>query len=177
MNFCNNDIIMNTHAGSLVTILFTAVAFGLFVFSYPSFALAAVGATCTTNAQCNASAGEYCDKITATSDGECRLASPSSPSTPGNQNDVSGGGKLFNPLKATSLEGLLVDILAFIARLGFIVVVVMIIWVGFMFVKAQGNPSEIETAKKALLWTIVGGLILIGAQAIAMLVQATAASL
>lgn len=170
---------MNTHTTSFVSVLFSVMAFSIFVFSYPSFALAAVGATCTTNAQCNTSAGEYCDKITATSDGECRLASPASPSTPsesGNQN-VSGGGKLFNPLKATSLEGLLVSVLAFIARLGFIVVVVMIIWVGFMFVSAQGVPDKISKAKTALFWTIIGGLILIGAQAIAMLVQATASSL
>ena len=53
----------------------------------------------------------------------------------------------------------------------------MIIWVGFMFVAAQGNSEKISKARTALLWTIIGGLILIGAQAIALLVQATASSL
>lgn len=81
---------------------------------------------------------------------------------------------LINPLKAgTSLEGLLNDILAFVIRIGTVVIILMIVYVGFKFVTARGNPGEIEDAKKALLWTVVGALILLGAQAIAIGLEAT----
>lgn len=91
--------------------------------------------------------------------------------------DTTGSGKnvtLFNPLKAgTSLSSLLSDILAFVIRIGVIVVILMIVYVGFKFVMAQGKPGEIEAAKKMLFWTLVGALILLGAQAIASAIQAT----
>ena len=75
---------------------------------------------------------------------------------------------LMNPLKAgTSLEQLLMDILAFIIRIGTIVVIFMVVYVGYMFVVAQGKPEEIKKARTALLWTVIGALILLGAQAIA----------
>ncbi len=34
--------------------------------------------------------------------------------------------------------------------------IIMIIVSGFLFVTAQGDPSKISTAKKSLLWAIVG---------------------
>lgn len=144
---------------------------GFFIFT--GAVLAAVGASCSSNVDC--STGEYC-MTTTSGAGTCQLVSPAQPTTPAGTSSGGGTG-LFNPLKANSLEGLLADVLAFVARLGFIVVVVMIIWVGFMFVAAQGNSEKISKARTALLWTIIGGLILIGAQAIALLVQATASSL
>lgn len=81
--------------------------------------------------------------------------------------------QLQNPLKADSLEEFLTDILEFIVRLGTLVVIVMIVVVGFMFVNARGNPEAIKTARQALLWTLVGAVILIGAQIIAEAIKAT----
>lgn len=91
------------------------------------------------------------------------------PTTPG-----TGSGQLFNPLgTGASLPGLISAILAFVVRLGAVVVVVMLVYVGFLFVTAQGNETKITAARSALLWTLVGGLILLGAQAIALAIQAT----
>ena len=85
---------------------------------------------------------------------------------------------LINPLKSgTSLTGLLSDILKFFIEIGAIVVVLMLVFVGFKFVAAQGNAGEIEKARGMLLWTVIGALILLGAQAIAMGVQATVSAL
>ena len=82
--------------------------------------------------------------------------------------------KLINPLKAgTSLDSFLNDILAFVIRIGTIVVILMVVFVGYKFVVAQGKPGEIEEAKKMLLWTVVGALILLGSQAIAISLKAT----
>jgi len=49
----------------------------------------------------------------------------------------------------------------------------MLVYVGYLFVTARGNDTKLTTAKSALLWTVVGALILLGAEAIALAIQAT----
>lgn len=78
---------------------------------------------------------------------------------------VSNGG-LYNPLGTTDLWTLVNAILAFIIKVGAVVIVFMIVYVGFMFVTARGNESKLGAAKQALLWTIVGAVVLLGAQVI-----------
>lgn len=97
----------------------------------------------------------------------------SAPTQPG----PGGGVTLINPLKAANLSDFLTGILAVIIKLGAIVVVIMLVFVGFKFVTAQGNESKISEARQALLWTIVGALILLGAQAISLGIQATVTAL
>ena len=58
-------------------------------------------------------------------------------------------------------------------RIGAIIVVLMVVYVGYKFVVAQGEPGKISEARQMLLWTIVGALILLGAQAIALAIKAT----
>ncbi len=69
------------------------------------------------------------------------------------------------------------SILSFIVRIGAIIVVLMLVFVGYKFVAAQGNESELREAKSMLLWTVIGALILLGAQAIALGIQATVQAL
>lgn len=68
-------------------------------------------------------------------------------------------------------------ILEFVIRIGTVVVILMLVYVGYLFVIAQGVPGKIEEAKKALLWTIVGALILLGSQAISLGIKATVQAL
>lgn len=85
---------------------------------------------------------------------------------------------LINPLNAgISLESFLVNILQFIVRIGAIVIILMVVFVGYKFVAAQGNSTKIEEARTMLLWTIVGALILLGAEAIAKGICATVQAL
>lgn len=51
--------------------------------------------------------------------------------------------------------------------IGSVIVVMMIIWAGFLFVTAQGNESKLADAKKAFTYSIIGALILLGAWVIA----------
>lgn len=88
------------------------------------------------------------------------------------------GGGLENPLKdIDSLEDLLNAILEAVVRLGSIILVIMIVYVGFKFVVAQGNEEKLQDARNALVWTVIGGLILLGATAISAVIQETAGSL
>lgn len=38
---------------------------------------------------------------------------------------------------------------------------------GFLFVKARGNPEELSTAKRILMYTLVGAALVLGAKVIA----------
>lgn len=50
---------------------------------------------------------------------------------------------------------------------GIPLLVLAIIYAGFLFVKAQGNSGELEIAKRTLMYTIIGGVLLLGAFVIA----------
>jgi hypothetical protein len=97
----------------------------------------------------------------------------------GNPPDGGGSGTtLINPLKGgTDLKSFLLSIIDLIIRIGAIIVVLMIVFVGFKFVTARGEPGAITEAKKALLWTLVGALVLLGSKAIALAIEATVAAL
>lgn len=83
------------------------------------------------------------------------------------------GGRLLNPLTFDSVEEFFVEFIRLLVRVGFIIVTVAIMIVGFMFVTAQGNEEKLRKAREALLWTLVGAVILLGAEAIALVIQTT----
>jgi NADH:ubiquinone oxidoreductase subunit 6 (subunit J) len=80
----------------------------------------------------------------------------------------------FNPIKQTSIYGLIGAVLQFVVKIGAVVVVFFIIYAGFQFVTAQGNEEKISSARKSFMWTIIGGLILLGAMTLSGVVCNTA---
>lgn len=88
--------------------------------------------------------------------------------------DTSGGSVgLQNPIQATSITALLASILDFIVRLGLPVIVVAIIYSGFMFVVARGKPAELEVAKKNLVYVMIGAAIILGAKVLSVVITGT----
>jgi len=89
--------------------------------------------------------------------------------------DLSGGsGKIVNPIpKISDLTGLIKTILEAVVKIGIPIVALAIIYCGFLFVKAMGKPEEIKKAKDALLYTVIGAAILLGAWTIAQLISDT----
>jgi cytochrome bd-type quinol oxidase subunit 2 len=71
-----------------------------------------------------------------------------------------------NPIKAESIAGLLADLLKFFVRVATVVCVIGIVWSGFLFVKAQGNEEELKRAKRAFFYSLVGTLLMLGAEVI-----------
>lgn len=57
------------------------------------------------------------------------------------------------------------------------IVVLMVIYAGFLFVTAQGNVEKLTTAKRAITYALIGAVILIGAEAIAIFIQNTVDSM
>lgn len=106
------------------------------------------------------------------------LGGPTQGSNLGGSDCGGGSGALQNPLKnICSLPDLLYAILDAVTEIGAIILIVMLVWVGFLFVVAQGRPEEISKARSALIWTLIGGMILLGARAIAEVIQATVTKL
>ena len=58
-----------------------------------------------------------------------------------------------------------------------VAVTMWIIWAGFQFLTAQGKPAEIQKAQQNLLWSLIGAGILLGAVAIARVVENTVRAL
>jgi hypothetical protein len=83
--------------------------------------------------------------------------------------------QLTNPLNGyNDLPSLIAAILNnIIEPLAAVAVVVMIIYSGFKYLTAQGNPGEIKKANEGLLWVLVGAGILLSAAAISAAVQGT----
>ncbi len=77
-----------------------------------------------------------------------------------------------NPLGAgnNSVEAVLAKIMKLVVTLGTIVVVFFIIYSGYKFVTARGNPAEVTKAKDIFFATVIGGAILLGADVIATVV-------
>jgi hypothetical protein len=66
------------------------------------------------------------------------------------------GFNIENPVGATDLMDVIEKVTTAIRDLAIPVAVVMILWAGFNFLTAAGNPAKITKGKQILLWTVVG---------------------
>jgi len=53
------------------------------------------------------------------------------------------------------------------------IVVLFIIYAGFLYVTAQGNPEKLQVANRSLMYGVIGGVIIIGSVAILQIVENT----
>jgi hypothetical protein len=97
------------------------------------------------------------------------------PPPPGDNTPPDCTTKICNPLlpEYGTLCQVLTAVIRWITQIGALIAVVLIIWTGFLFVTAQGNPAKISKAKSAFLTTIIGTAILLGASAIAQIIVKT----
>lgn len=85
--------------------------------------------------------------------------------------------RVNNPLAFTSIPGIIGGILDVLLILAVPVVIFFIIYAGFLYVTAQGNSSKISEANRALLYALIGGVIILGARVIGGIVQSTVQSI
>jgi len=80
-----------------------------------------------------------------------------------------------NPIGAGGNIGDLISaILDIVVQVGVVVVVLALIYSGFLFIVARGNEEKINKAKMTFMWTVIGAVILLGAQALSDVVCNTA---
>ncbi len=90
-----------------------------------------------------------------------------------NQNQRS----LTNPLRFSSIESFIEGALKAMVMIALPIISVFIIWAGFMFIKARGNPGEISTAKKNLGYVLIGATLILSAWVLATLIGGTVSQL
>ena len=71
-----------------------------------------------------------------------------------------------NPINFKTIPDLLVAVINVFIIVATPIVVFFLIYAGFKYITAQGNPEQIAEASKALLYGIIGGVIIIGSIAI-----------
>lgn len=76
-----------------------------------------------------------------------------------------------NPLNTGNFEDIINNIINFILRIGIVLAPLMIIIGGFLFITAGGSVQRVDQAKKLILWTIVGFMILLLAKGILEMVK------
>lgn len=78
---------------------------------------------------------------------------------------------LNNPLRVNSIDELLVAILNILIVIAIPIIVFFIIYAGFLYVTARGNAQQVQQATRALTYAIIGGVLILGAVAIAEIVR------
>ncbi len=83
-------------------------------------------------------------------------------------------GKIQNPLKASGdIFQLVNNLMNALWKIGLVVATIALVWVGFNFVLARGNPEKIKSAKQWFTYIIIGVAILFGANIIVDIIRAT----
>ena len=80
---------------------------------------------------------------------------------------------LQNPLGYNSLAEFLRRLLDLVAQIGFPVIVLFIVYIGFLYIQAQGKADKLKDVHNYFFWALVGSLIVLGAQALSLAIQAT----
>ncbi len=86
-------------------------------------------------------------------------------------------GAVCNPISANNINEFIKAILEGAIKIGIPIIALAIIYSGFLFVKAQGKPEDLKTAKNAIMYTLLGAALLLGAWALAQLISETVLSL
>jgi hypothetical protein len=90
-------------------------------------------------------------------------------------NGVSLNTRIANPLGSniTDLPTFINVIVSFVLLIAIPIIVLAVIYAGFLFVTAQGNSEKLKKAKTTLLYTLIGAALLLGSFIIAKAIQGT----
>ena len=78
-----------------------------------------------------------------------------------------------NPLKYDSIPAFLSALLDIVTIIMMPIIVLALIYGGFRFIKAQGNPKELDEAKQLFLWVLIGALLVLGASTLSRAIEGT----
>jgi len=88
-------------------------------------------------------------------------------------------GKICNPLgdNVNTLPDLIKKIVEGVLLIGIPIIALAVVYSGFLFVFARGNPEKLNTAKETLTVTLIGASVLLGSWAIANIISTTITSI
>ncbi len=76
-----------------------------------------------------------------------------------------------------TIPELLLALVDLVFLIGIPIIVVFIIYSGFLFVTGGDNEQQVKKARFVFMWTMIGALVLLGAKAIALAIKNTVLSL
>lgn len=86
--------------------------------------------------------------------------------------------KITNPLSGVDdITTLLAKILSAIVQIAIPFLVLAIMYVGFLFVAARGNPQKLAEARQALFYVLLGALIILGSETLSRVLSGTISEL
>lgn len=83
------------------------------------------------------------------------------------------GGQISNPIKYGDLMSFINALIEIVIQIGTPILVLAVIYVGFLFVQASGKPEKLNEAKSALVYTLIGAAIVLGAFIISAAIKGT----
>lgn len=81
--------------------------------------------------------------------------------------------ELCNPTKFESIPALFEAVLKIAAEIGSVIIILALIYSGFLFVMARGNEEELTKAKRAITYTVIGAVLVLGAWAFSVAISNT----
>lgn len=88
-----------------------------------------------------------------------------------------GGLTIDNPIAADNIQELFEAIIDIVLVFAVPIIVFFIIYAGFLYVTARGNQATIQKAHMALLYALIGGLLILGARVLIEVVGGTVDSI
>lgn len=86
--------------------------------------------------------------------------------------------KITNPIPdIDNINTLLAAILSAIVQIAIPFLVLAIMYVGFLFVAARGNPQKLAEARQALFYVLLGALIILGSETLSRVLSGTISEL
>lgn len=70
------------------------------------------------------------------------------------------------PATGTGITGIINKAVTELTSIGTALIVLMIVIAGILYLLANGEPDKVSKAKQALLWAVIGGVIILSANAI-----------
>ena len=64
----------------------------------------------------------------------------------------------FGPLPAglTEIEQLIGNIISVVVGLGFVAMLILLVWAGFKFITSGGEPKALQSARNVFSWALLG---------------------
>lgn len=80
---------------------------------------------------------------------------------------------LQNPLKFTSIERFIEGFLRAIVIIALPLITIFIVYAGFKFIAARGNPEGLNDAKRNMTYVIIGAILILSAWVLATMIGGT----
>lgn len=81
--------------------------------------------------------------------------------------------QLQNPLGVSSISDFVALVLKVMVMVALPIISFFIVYSGFLFISAQGNPEQLSKAKTNLMYVVIGAILILGAWVIATLIGGT----